>query len=55
MQPFFFLPMILISVFYLAMVFLTFYFVYYLVNKSLLLKKEQNDLLRELISKLDNK
>jgi hypothetical protein len=55
MQPLFFLPLILVSVVYLAMVFLTFYFVYYLVNKSLLLKREQNDLLRELISKLDSK
>jgi hypothetical protein len=55
MQPFFFLPLVLLSVFYLAMVFFTFYFVYYLVNKSLVLKREQNDLLRKLISKLDNK
>jgi len=55
MQSLFFLPLILMSTVYLALIFFTFYFVYYLVNKSLVLKREQNDLLRELISKLDNK
>ena len=55
MQPLVFLPIILISIVYLELIFFTFYFFYYLLNKSLVLKREQNDLLRELISKLDNK
>lgn len=55
MQSLFLLPMVLMLIVYLALIFFTFYFVYYLVNKSLVLKREQNDLLRELISKLDNK
>lgn len=55
MQSLFFLPMILMSVVYLALIVFTFYFIYHMVNKSLELKREQNDLLRELINKLDNK
>ena len=53
MQSLFFLPIIFMSIVYLALIFFTFYFVYFLVNKSLVLKREQNDLLRQLISKLD--
>jgi hypothetical protein len=55
MQYFNLLPLILIPIVYLGMIFATFYFVYYLVNKSLVLKREQNELLRQLISKLENK
>ncbi len=53
MQSLFLLPMLLMLVIYLAMILATFYFVYYLVNKSLVLKREHNELLRQLISKLD--
>jgi len=55
MQSLFLLPLILMSILYLGLILITFYFVYYLVNKSLVLKREQNDLLREIISKLGNK
>lgn len=53
MQSLFFLPVILMLFVYLGLIFFTFYFVYYLVNKSLVLKREQNELLRQIISKLD--
>jgi hypothetical protein len=55
MQSLFFIPMLLALALYLPLIVLTFYFIYYLVNKSHKLQKERNDLLRELISKLDNK
>lgn len=53
MQSLFLLPVILMLFVYLGLIFFTFYFVYYLVNKSLVLKREQNELLRQIISKLD--
>ena len=55
MQPALFFPVILMLMVYVLLIALTFYFINYLVNKSLKLKKEQNDLLREIISKMDKK
>ena len=49
--PFILLPL-LMFVFYLALMAGGFYFIYYLVNKSHQLRREQNDLLRELISRI---
>lgn len=46
---------ILIIVFYLAIIAAVFYFVYTWVNEFISLKKEQNDLLREIIKRMENK
>lgn len=46
---------VLIGVFYLSAVIGVFYLVYTWVNKFISLKKEQNDLLREIIKRLENK
>ena len=46
---------VLIFLFYLAVIFLVFYLIYTWVNKIISLKKEHNDLLREIIKKMDNK
>jgi Tfp pilus assembly protein PilN len=54
MGSLFFLPMLMMLAVYLPLIVLTFYFIYYLVNKSHKLQRERNDLLRELISKLGN-
>lgn len=43
----------LIIVFYLAIIVTVFYLVYTWVNKFICLKKEQNDLLREIIKKME--
>lgn len=45
----------LILLFYLAIVIGVFYLVYTWVNKIISLKQEHNDLLREIIKKMDNK
>lgn len=50
--PFFPILMIL---FYLAMIIGVFYLFYTWVNKFISLKKEHNDLLREIIKKMENK
>jgi len=50
----FFLP-ILIGVIYLTIIFGILYLIYTWVNKFILLKQEHNDLLREIIKKMDNK
>lgn len=42
-------------VLYLAVIFGVFYLIYKWVNKFISLKQEQNDLLRELIKKMDSK
>ncbi|MEI7829091.1 MAG: hypothetical protein WCI31_04945 [Prolixibacteraceae bacterium] len=55
MQSLFFIPMLIALALYLPLIVLTFYFIYYLVNKSHKLQRERNDILRELITKLDNK
>ncbi|EPR66414.1 hypothetical protein ADICYQ_4548 [Cyclobacterium qasimii M12-11B] len=40
-------------VFYLAIIIGVFYLIYTWVNKFISLKKEQNDLLREIVKKMD--
>lgn len=54
MLMFSFFP-ILIVLFYLTIILAVIYFVYTWVNKFISLKKEQNDLLREIIKRLENK
>jgi len=48
------LPM-LIGIIYLTVIFGVLYLIYTWVNKFILLKQEQNDLLREIIKKMENK
>ena len=48
------LPM-LIGIIYLTVIIGILYLIYTWVNKFLLLKQEHNDLLREIIKKMDNK
>jgi len=54
MGLFAFLPILIISVFYLALIFCLFFLIYTWVNKFISLRQEQNDLLREIIKKMDN-
>lgn len=44
---------IIFMVFYLAIIIGVFYLIYTWVNKFISLKKEQNDLLREIVKKMD--
>ena len=46
---------LLVVVFYLAIIITVSYLVYTWVNKFISLKKEQNDLLREIIKRMENK
>ncbi len=46
---------ILVTIFYLAIVICIIYMVYRWVNKIISLKQEHNDLLREIIKKMDVK
>jgi len=46
---------ILIFLFYMVILATVLYFIYTWVNKFISLKKEQNDLLREIIKRLENK
>jgi len=50
-----FLLPILIGVIYLTIIFGILYLIYTWVNKFILLKQEHNNLLREIIKKMDNK
>lgn len=50
-----FLPMVLIVIFYLAIIGGIIYMIYKWVNKFIALKQEHNDLLREIVNKLDSK
>ena len=45
----------LIGIIYLTVIFGTLYMIYTWVNKFILLKQEHNDLLREIIKKMDDK
>ena len=54
MFGFAFLPFI-IFFFYLTIIAVVFFLIYTWVNKFISLKQEQNDLLKEIIKKLDNK
>ncbi len=45
---------ILIVIFYLAIIVGILYMIYKWVNKFISLRQEQNDLLREIINKMDN-
>ncbi len=49
-----FLPMF-IGIIYLTVIFGILYLIYTWVNKFILLKQEHNDLLREIIKKMENK
>ena len=46
---------IFFMVFYLSIVIGAFYLIYTWVNKFISLKKEQNDLLREIVKKMDTR
>jgi hypothetical protein len=50
-----FFPLILIFVFYLALIAGVFYLIYTWVNKFIRLKEEHNNLLREIVKRMDNK
>ena len=54
MEGFMIFP-ILISLFYLSIIAAVFYLVYTWVNKFISLKEEQNNLLREIIKRMENK
>lgn len=49
------LPILIIYLIYLIIIGGVFYLIYKWVNKFISLKKEQNDLLREIIKRLENK
>ncbi len=57
MSLFSFFPLIsiLITIIYLAIIFGILYMIYKWVNKFISLRQEQNELLREIIKKLENK
>ncbi len=55
MGLFAFLPILLIGVFYLAIIVAIFFLIYSWVNKFITLRQEQNDLLREIVKKMDQK
>ena len=50
-----FIPVLISSVVYLAVLFVLFYLIFKWMNKVVALKQEQNDLLREIIRKMDPK
>jgi len=54
MNNFFFFPLF-VSIFYLALISCLFYFIYTWVNKFISLKQEHNDLLREVLKKMENR
>lgn len=54
MSTFHFFP-ILFAIFYLAIIFGILYLIYKWVNKFIVLKEEHNQLLREIINKMDHK
>lgn len=54
MFGFAFLPFI-IFLFYLTIIAVVFFLIYTWVNKFITLKQEQNDLLKEIIKKMDDK
>lgn len=49
-----FLPILFIGVFYMAIIAGLFFLIYTWVNKFITLRQEQNDLLREIIKKMDH-
>ncbi len=50
-----FLPVVISAMVYLAIIFGILYLIYKWVNKFIALKQEQNDLLREIINKMESK
>ena len=50
-----FIPLLFVVVVYLSIIAGIFYLIYTWVNKFIVLKHEHNDLLREIIKKMDNK
>lgn len=55
MQLIGFLPSLIIIFVYLAIIAGSLYLIYHWVTKSIRLKQEHNDLLREIIKRMDNK
>ena len=55
MDFFSFFPLLIVIVIYLVIIFGILYFIYKWVNKFISLKEEHNDLLREIIKKMENK
>jgi NADH:ubiquinone oxidoreductase subunit K len=49
------LLMLIVSAAYIAIIIGIIYFIYRRMKKVLVLKQEQNDLLRELVKKMDNR
>lgn len=50
-----FIPILISAIIYLSILFGILYLIYSWVNKFIALKQEQNDLLREIIRKMDSK
>ena len=50
-----FIPAVIGAIVYLAIIFGILYLIYKWVNKFISLRQEQNDLLREIINKMDSK
>ena len=50
-----FIPVVITAIVYLAITFGILYLIYRWVNKFISLKQEQNDLLREIINKMESK
>lgn len=50
-----FIPLAISAIVYLAIIFGIIYMIYRWVNKFISLKQEQNNLLREIINKMDSK
>ena len=50
-----FIPVVISAIVYLAIIFGILYLIYKWVNKFISLRQEQNDLLREIINKMDSK
>lgn len=49
------IPVLIIILFYLALLFGIFYLIYRWVTKFLFLKQEHNELLKEIVKKMDNR
>jgi len=54
MNLFTFLPLLLVVLFYFVILGLILFLIYTWVNKFISLRQEQNNLLREIIKKMDN-
>ncbi len=50
-----FFPIIIYTLFYLVLIAIAIFFIFTWVNRYFTLKREQNDLLREIVQKMDKK